>query len=111
VTRRRAAETPWQVVEKLLGVCDDSEVLVGGQALMFWVARYGLSVPKQLPVISQDADFLTNRPPQPIPSRSSRVPSTARLVLRVARRSRRSWGRSSSISRPRNSSTSTSSSR
>jgi hypothetical protein len=62
VTRRKAAETPWHVVEKLLSACDDSEVLVGGQSLMFWVARYGLSVPKRLPVISQDADFLAQSP-------------------------------------------------
>lgn len=62
VTRRKAAETPWKVVERLLAACDDGEVLVGGQALMFWVARYGLPVPKRLPVITQDADFLTLSP-------------------------------------------------
>jgi hypothetical protein len=84
VTRRRAAETPWQVVEKLLGVCDDSEVLVGGQALMFWVARYGLSVPKQLPVISQDADFLTQSP-----TATDSVEKFARAIHGKARFARR----------------------
>jgi hypothetical protein len=84
LTRRRAAETPWQVVEKLLGVCDDSEVLVGGQALMFWAARYGLSVPKQLPVISQDADFLTQSP-----TAADSVEKFARAIHGKARFARR----------------------
>lgn len=50
------------MVERLLGACDDSDVLVGGQALTVWVVKFGLTVPDQLPVITHDADFLAQSP-------------------------------------------------
>jgi hypothetical protein len=57
-TRQIRRPSP-QLVERVLGASDDTEVLVGGQALAIWVARYGLLLPDPLPVITHDADFLT----------------------------------------------------
>lgn len=62
VARKKAAATPPHIVERLLGACDDSDVLVGGQALTVWVVKFGLTVPARLPVITHDADFLTQSP-------------------------------------------------
>jgi|EndMetStandDraft_4_1072995.scaffolds.fasta_scaffold06504_5 hypothetical protein len=62
VARRHAGSIPPHVVERLLGACDDSDVLVGGQALTVWVVKFGLKVPEQLPVITRDADFLAQSP-------------------------------------------------
>jgi hypothetical protein len=62
VARKKAVATPPHVVERLLGACDDSDVLVGGQALTVWVVKFGLTVPDHLPVITHDADFLAQSP-------------------------------------------------
>lgn len=56
---RTVAETPLPLVRRLLGAADETEVLVGGQALSVWIIRYGLQLPLDLPVITRDADFLT----------------------------------------------------
>jgi hypothetical protein len=53
-----AAKTSPVLVERLLGASDDSEVLVGGQSLAIWVARYDIEVPPYIPAISGDTDFL-----------------------------------------------------
>lgn len=58
-TGRTVAETPLPLVKRLLGAADESEVLVGGQALSIWIAKYGLQLPTDLPVITRDTDFLT----------------------------------------------------
>ena len=58
-TGRTVAETPLPLVKRLLGAADDTEVLVGGQALSVWIVRYGLPLPTDLPVITRDTDFLT----------------------------------------------------
>ena len=56
---RTVAETPLPLVKRLLGAADDTEVLVGGQALSVWIVKYGLQLPLDLPVITRDTDFLT----------------------------------------------------
>ena len=50
-------------LERLLSNADQTTVLVGGQALVFWVDRYGVSIsPERLAEgISSDADFLGDR--------------------------------------------------
>ena len=60
MTRRKTeAVTPPQVVEKLLRCAGEDVVLVGGQALGFWVQRYELVMPADFTSISADTDFLT----------------------------------------------------
>jgi hypothetical protein len=56
---RTVAETPLRLVKRLLGAADETEVLVGGQALSVWIVKYGLQLPPDLPVITRDTDFLT----------------------------------------------------
>jgi hypothetical protein len=59
VTRKTEAATPPATIEKLLDAGGVDLVLVGGQALAFWVDRYGLSHQQpDLPAISNDVDFL-----------------------------------------------------
>jgi hypothetical protein len=58
-TGRALAETPLPLVKRLLGAADETEVLVGGQALSVWIVKYGLQLPADLPVITRDTDFLT----------------------------------------------------
>jgi hypothetical protein len=58
VSRRREAPMPPAFMEKLVD-CAGSAVLVGGQALAFWVYRLGVVVPEGIPGISNDADFLS----------------------------------------------------
>lgn len=57
--RRAAAETPLPLVKRLLGTADDTEVLVGGQALSAWIVKYALQLPPDLPVVTRDIGFLT----------------------------------------------------
>lgn len=54
---------PPDLLEKILASTTPNAVLVGGQALAFWVARYGIALPSQFQVgaISDDADFLGDR--------------------------------------------------
>ena len=63
VTTKRAGravvDTPLPLVKRLLGAADETEVLVGGQALSVWIVKYGLQLPADLPVITRDTDFLT----------------------------------------------------
>ena len=56
---RTVAETPLPLVKRLLGAADETEVLVGGQALSVWIVKYGLQLPADLPVVTRDTDFLT----------------------------------------------------
>lgn len=52
--------TPPATIQKLLDAAGDQLVLVGGQALAFWVDWYGLSHEQpSLPAISNDVDFLS----------------------------------------------------
>lgn len=52
------AVTPPAVIERLLAAAGPGLVLVGGQALGFWMDRYGIHVPSEMPFISRDIDFL-----------------------------------------------------
>lgn len=58
--RRVEAVTPPEVIERLLAIAGEELVLVGGQALAFWVQRYGVPTAPQLASISADMDFLTD---------------------------------------------------
>lgn len=60
VTRARfEAVTPAATVQKLLDAAGADLVLVGGQALAFWVSFYRLNPPgSSVPAISDDVDFL-----------------------------------------------------
>jgi hypothetical protein len=49
---------PQALVERLVD-CAGSAVLVGGQALAFWVQRLDVAVPEHVAAISDDADFLS----------------------------------------------------
>lgn len=54
------APTPQHTIEELLGAAGDDLVLVGGQALAFWVYWYGLAQrDPNIPAISNDVDFLS----------------------------------------------------
>jgi hypothetical protein len=60
VTKKAEAVTPPATVKKLLNAGGEDLVLVGGQALAFWVDRYGVSLENpELPAISNDVDFLS----------------------------------------------------
>lgn len=58
VRRKAEAITPPEVIEQVLRQAGDDVVLVGGQALGFWVEQYGLGVPVGFAAISNDMDFL-----------------------------------------------------
>lgn len=58
VKRKTEAITPPEVIEQVLRHAGDDVVLVGGQALGFWVQQYGLGVPAGFAAISNDMDFL-----------------------------------------------------
>jgi hypothetical protein len=51
------------LLERILASATPDAVLVGGQSLAFWVARYSIELPKQFEIgaISDDADFLGDR--------------------------------------------------
>jgi hypothetical protein len=57
VTKKEAV-TPPALVEKLLRATPADVVLVGGQALAFWVHRFNLVLPPHVSSISADTDFL-----------------------------------------------------
>ncbi|MDB5871056.1 MAG: hypothetical protein JWQ07_498 [Ramlibacter sp.] len=60
MTKKTEAVTPPATIHKLLDAGGDDLVLVGGQALAFWVDRYGVSHQNfDLPAISNDVDFLS----------------------------------------------------
>ncbi|MFT3818840.1 MAG: hypothetical protein QM750_14580 [Rubrivivax sp.] len=69
---RTEAVTPGEVLGRLLRAAGDDLVLVGGQALAFWVQRYGLVLPADVVAVSADTDFLA-------PSTAARA-----AVLRMA---------------------------
>lgn len=56
--KRTEAITPRDVLVKLLRAAGDDLVLVGGQALAFWVNRYALVLPADVVAVSADTDFL-----------------------------------------------------
>ena len=63
VKKKTEAVTPPETIQKLLDAAGDDLILVGGQALAFWVDWYGLSHPQRdLPAISNDVDFLSRTP-------------------------------------------------
>lgn len=56
---RGEAVTPPEIVDKLLKAAGRRGlVLVGGQALHFWMTYYGIELPPNIPAISRDVDFL-----------------------------------------------------
>ena len=60
MNKKAEAVTPPATIQKLLDAGGDGLVLVGGQALAFWVDWYGLSHRQpDVPAISNDVDFLS----------------------------------------------------
>jgi len=55
---KKEAITPPDIVNRLLAAAGEDMVLVGGQALAFWVLRYELVIPSGHAAISSDTDFL-----------------------------------------------------
>ena len=55
----REAYFPPELVDRVLRSAGDDVVLVGGQALAFWMARYGIAHGTRLPAISRGVDFFT----------------------------------------------------
>lgn len=47
-----------EIAEKIFAIVQDKAVLVGGQSLAFWVAKYEIPVHEGLGAISMDADYL-----------------------------------------------------
>jgi hypothetical protein len=58
VKKRVEAETPPEVFARLVRTAGTRAVLVGGQALAFWVRRYDLALPQQFTTVSADTDWL-----------------------------------------------------
>lgn len=60
MTTGRDRETPLtpEDVRKILRVCAEEGVLVGGQALAFWADHLEVKPPVDLPVVTVDADFI-----------------------------------------------------
>lgn len=56
--KKTEAVTPRAVLDRLLRAAGDDLVLVGGQALAFWVNRYDLMLPADVVAVSVDTDFL-----------------------------------------------------
>ncbi len=56
--QKREAIVPREIVDRLLAVAGPDVVLVGGQALKFWVERYEVRMPPKLAFVSRDVDFL-----------------------------------------------------
>ena len=55
---KRQAVIPKHVVEKLVLAAGPRLVLVGGQALAFWMDRFGITMPGGFEYVSKDIDFL-----------------------------------------------------
>ena len=55
----REAYLPPELVDRVLRSAQADVVLVGGQALAFWMDRYGIEHALHRPAVSRDIDFLT----------------------------------------------------
>lgn len=56
--RKREAVTSKDVIQLVLREAGPKLVLVGGQALAFWMDHYGVAMPERLPYVSRDIDLL-----------------------------------------------------
>jgi hypothetical protein len=56
----REAQTPPEVVQRLLAAAGPNLILVGGQALAFWMSRYDVHAPEAFAFVSRDMDFLAH---------------------------------------------------
>lgn len=59
MSRPDEAYMPSELVLRVLESAGEDVVLVGGQALAFWMDRYGVRQPGNLPAVSRDVDFFT----------------------------------------------------
>jgi hypothetical protein len=53
------AYMPPDLVARVLASAGEDVVLVGGQALAFWMERFGIRDPENRPAVSRDVDFFT----------------------------------------------------
>lgn len=60
---------PAALVRRVLESAGADVVLVGGQALAFWMDRLGVPAPDDLPAVSRDVDFFTRDPANATPLR------------------------------------------
>lgn len=74
MSRKTEAVTPPATIQRLLDAGGDDLVLVGGQALAFWVDWYGLSHRQpEVPAISNDVDFLSGVDGDTVRKRAVRI--------------------------------------
>lgn len=59
MSREGEAYMPPELIQRILESTPADVILVGGQALGFWMDRYGVQTPPRLPAISRDVDFFT----------------------------------------------------
>ncbi len=59
MARANEAYMPAELVLRVLASAGEDVVLIGGQALAFWMDRYGIHQPGDLPAVSRDVDFFT----------------------------------------------------
>jgi hypothetical protein len=59
MSREGEAYMPRALVDRVLASATDDVVLVGGQALAFWMDRFGVRGPGDLPAVSRDVGFFT----------------------------------------------------
>lgn len=58
---------PPKLIGQVLEVAGEDTVLIGGQALAFWMVRYQIAMPPHMDVVSRDLDFS-------VPSRTDEAP-------------------------------------
>lgn len=59
VDPRREIVTPPELVDRLLAAAGEQPVLVGGQALSFWIHHYAIERRENMPAVTLDTDFFT----------------------------------------------------
>ncbi len=74
--REREAFMPRELVERVLASAPPDVVLIGGQALAYWMAFYDIHAPEStVPAISRDVDYFT-----PDPANSAPLKAFARAI-------------------------------
>lgn len=67
MSRDGEAYLPRDLVDRVIDSASPDVVLVGGQALAYWMDYYRITAPTNLPAISRDVDFFTRDPANSAP--------------------------------------------
>lgn len=67
MSRDGEAYIPRELVDRVIDSASSDVVLVGGQALAYWMDYYRIAHPTNLPAISRDVDFFTRDPANAAP--------------------------------------------